>query len=258
MPILAPPGNVFPPEEIPVTSDRLLGGRVQYMQPRDGFRAAIDPVLLAAAIPARPGARVLEGGTGAGAALLCLAARVPGIQGLGIDREPGLLRLARANAAANGWPDLIFAAADLSASPTGGLFDHAFANPPYHPADGTRSPFSQREIAKRSVPGMLTDWVKSLSGPLRHRGTLTLILPPSAQEAAFVAMREARTPAEKVFPIWPKEGLPAHLVLIQGRKHGRSPLVLLPGLILHSATGAWRPEADAVLREGVALQIAGG
>jgi tRNA1Val (adenine37-N6)-methyltransferase len=96
-----------------------LGGRVEYVQPRQGFRATIDPVLLAAAIPAAPGDRVLEGGTGAGAALLCLAARVPGISGLGIDRDPGLLRLARANAAANGRPDLIFAAADLAASPIG-------------------------------------------------------------------------------------------------------------------------------------------
>src|ERR1022692_4866870 len=94
----APPGN-NPPDTH--TSDRILGGRVKYIQPRDGLRAAIDPVLLAAAVPARPGERVLEGGTGAGAALLCLAARVPDISGLGIDRDAGLLRLAYANATAN-------------------------------------------------------------------------------------------------------------------------------------------------------------
>jgi tRNA1Val (adenine37-N6)-methyltransferase len=240
-----------------VTSDHLLGGRVSYMQPRDGLRAAIDPVLLAAAIPAHAGERVLEGGTGAGAALLCLAARLPGISGLGIDRDPWLLRLARTNAAANNWPDLFFAAGDLTASPIGGVFDHAFANPPYHAADGTRSPFRPREAAKRSTPDLLPVWVAALSRPLRHRGTLTLILPPRLLEPALTAMRDAQVSPECVFPIWPKEGQPARLLLIQGRKGGRSPLVLPRGLILHTETDTFRPEADAILRGGAALRLTG-
>jgi len=241
-----------------VTSDHLLGGRVKYTQPRDGLRAAIDPVLLAAAVPARPGENVLEGGTGAGAALLCLAARVPGISGLGIDREPALLRIARANAAANGWPDLNFVAGDLGASPIGGPFDHAFANPPYHATGGTHSPFPAREAAKRVTPGLLPIWVEALSRPLRHRGTLTLILPPRLLETALAAMRDSNIPAECVFPIWPRDGQPARLLLIQGRKHGRSPLVQAPGLVLHTATAAFRPEAEAILRGGAALRLAGG
>jgi len=56
------------------TEDALLGGRVRLLQAKVGYRAAIDPVLLAAAIPARAGQRVLDLGCGAGAASLCLAA----------------------------------------------------------------------------------------------------------------------------------------------------------------------------------------
>ncbi|MEL6264223.1 MAG: methyltransferase, partial [Pseudomonadota bacterium] len=62
-----------------MTHDRLLGGRVGLTQPRQGYRAATDPVLLAAAVPAAAGETVLELGIGAGAAVLCLAARVPGL-----------------------------------------------------------------------------------------------------------------------------------------------------------------------------------
>jgi tRNA1Val (adenine37-N6)-methyltransferase len=258
----APPGSHSPNT---FTSDHLLGGRVKYTQPREGLRATIDPVLLAAAIPARPGDRVLEGGTGAGAALLCLAARVPGIEGLGIDRDPNLLRLAHANAAANAGPglgsDLIFTAGDLALSPIGGApggaFDHAFANPPYHAADGTPSPFRPREAAKRSPSGSLSIWVEALARPLRHRGTLTLILPPRLLETALAAMRDGRVPATCVYPIWPKAGRPARLMLIQGRKNARAPLILAPGLILHSETGAFRPEAEAILRDGAALPMTG-
>ena len=241
-----------------VTSDHLLGGRVAYLQPRDGFRAAIDPVLLAAAVPAEAGQRVLEGGTGAGAALLCLAARVPDISGLGIDCDPGLLQLAQANAAANARPGLLFAAGDLAASPIGGEFDHAFANPPYHAADGTPSPSNARDAAKRSAPGQLSVWVEALCRPLRHRGTLTLILPPRLLEPALKAMRDVKTPAECIFPIWPKQGHPARLLLVQGRRNGRSPLMLAYGLVLHTETGAFRPEADLVLRAAGALRLGDG
>lgn len=241
-----------------ITSDHLLGGRVAYMQPRDGFRAAIDPVLLAAAVPARAGDRILEGGTGAGAALLCLAARIPDIRGLGIDRNPALLRLARANAMANGRSGLLFVAGDLAASPIGGEFDHALANPPYHAADGTRSPAPAHEAAKRSTPNLLFEWVAALSRPLRHRGTLTMILPTRMLEQAFKAMQDSKTPVECVFPIWPKPGYPARLMLVQGRRFGRSPLVLAPGLLLHSEAGTFQPEADLILRSGGALRLGGG
>ena len=45
--------NVRVPEPT-FTEDRLLGGRIQLRQPVDGYRAAIDPVFLAASVPAEP------------------------------------------------------------------------------------------------------------------------------------------------------------------------------------------------------------
>ena len=241
--------------EDPTSTDHLLGGRVRYRQPVQGFRAAIDPVLLAAAIPARTGDRVLEGGTGAGAAILCLAARVPGLSGLGVDIDPALCRLAHENAAANGLADLMFAVGDLEQSPAGGLFDHAFANPPYHPGNGTQSPSLARETAKRASPHLLPRWIDALSRPLRHRGTLTFILPPWLLASALSAMAAAKVPAETVFPVWPKAGRPARFVLIRGRKDGRAPLILAPGLTLHAETGAYSPDAEAIFREGASLTL---
>ena len=240
-----------------LTDDALLDGRVLYRQPREGFRAAIDPVLLAAAIPARPGDRVLEGGTGAGAALLCLAARVRGLSGLGIDRDPALIWLARSNAAANGQETLWFVAGDMAAPPVGGassiFFDHAFANPPYHAPEGTPSPSPARESAKRGGPGLLELWAMALARLLRHRGTLTFIVPSRLLEDCMTAFRAAGAPVEWVYPIWPREGRAAKLMLARGRKQGRAPLTVASGLILHGGTGAFSPEAAAVLREGAAL-----
>ena len=49
-----------------LTCDDFLGGRLSIWQPRDGYRAGVDPVLLAASVPARAGQSVLELGCGTG------------------------------------------------------------------------------------------------------------------------------------------------------------------------------------------------
>ena len=51
----------------------ILGSKVSLMQLR-GYRVAIDPILLAASVPAKTGEKVLDVGSGAGASSLALAA----------------------------------------------------------------------------------------------------------------------------------------------------------------------------------------
>lgn len=238
-----------------VTHGHLLNGRVRYAQPSHGFRSGIEPVLLAAAVPARPGEAVLEGGSGAGAALLCLAARVPELRGLGIERDPALAAMANDNAAANGIPGLRFLASDLTALPVAGRFDHACANPPYHIGSGTASPVPARETARRGSAELLRDWCGALAGPLRQRGTLTLVLPAALLPIALTAMQAVGCSATGVLPLWPKLGRPAKLLLLRGVKGGRAPLRLLPGLLLHRDDGSFTAETQAVLRDGAPLAL---
>jgi tRNA1Val (adenine37-N6)-methyltransferase len=241
--------------EVTPSSGTLLGGRVRYAQPRDGFRSGIEPVLLAAAVPTQPGERVLEGGSGAGAALLCLAARVPGIRGIGVELDPNLAALARENATASELEGVSFVAADLVTLSQPGVFDHAMANPPYHAATGTNSPHPARELAKRGQPGLLRDWAVSLVAPLRHRGTLTLILPAASLPEALDAMLTVGCGPTAVLPLWPTAGREAKLMLLRGVKGGRAPLRLLPGLVLHTNRSGFTPEIEAVLRDGAAIRL---
>lgn len=237
------------------THGHLLGGRVRYAQPRYGFRSGIEPVLLAAAVPARPGSRVLDGGSGAGAALLCLAARVPGAHGLGIEQDPVLVALAEQNAAANGLADVRFIAADIASLPALGEFDHAFANPPYHRNAGTPSPDASRRAAKLAGATLLTIWVAALSRPLRPRGKLTFILPAALLPEAVMAFTKAGCPPTGTLPLWAKPDRPAKLFLLRGIKGSRAPFRMLPGLVLHAPDGAFTAEADAILRGGGALGL---
>ena len=77
-----------------LTHDGFLGGRLHLWQPRRGYRAGVDPVLLAASVPAQAGQSVLDLGCGAGAAMLCLGVRVPGLDLNGLEVQPDYAALA--------------------------------------------------------------------------------------------------------------------------------------------------------------------
>jgi len=241
------------------TEGTLLGGRVRYAQPREGFRTGIEPVLLAASVPARPGARVLEAGTGAGAGLLCLAARVPGVIGTGVEIDPAMAALARANLEANGLSaGLTILEADIVGLAVAGGFDHAFANPPWHDPAGTAPAIPGRSRAKRAAAGLLDAWIGALARQLRPRGTLGLALPVAALPAAIAALAGARCGSIAILPLWPRAGQAARLMLIRAVAGGRGACHVLPGLALHTGPGeppGFTPEAETILRHGGALNL---
>lgn len=238
-----------------LTEGHLLGGKVRYAQPRQGFRSGLEPVLLAAAIPARDGQRVVEGGSGSGATLLCLAARVRSVQGLGIEQDPIAAAAARHNAASNGWVNLEFRIGNLESLGELHGFDHACANPPYHSGAGTPSPDPVRQAAKAAGPDTLSEWAGVLARSLRGRGTLTFVLPTGALPAAMAAFAAAGCPPTAGLPFWPRHGEPARLVLLRGVKGSRAPFRLLPGKVLHTADGVFTEEAEEILRGGAALEL---
>ena len=239
-----------------VTTDgHLLGGRVIYRQPAAGFRSGIEPVLLAASIPARGGDHVLEAGTGAAAALLCLHARVPGISATGVEAIAEMACLASANAVANRFVNLNVRADRLETAVFPHLFDHVLANPPYHTQGGSLSPDETKEAAKRGDDRLIEGWLFRLGGLLRDRGSLTLIVPAGRVPVCLTAMAACRCPCSAIFPLWPKAGRPAKLVLLRGIRNGRAAMQLRSGLVLHEPDGAFTPAAQAVLRDAVPLRL---
>jgi tRNA1(Val) A37 N6-methylase TrmN6 len=64
-----------------------------------------------------------------------------------------------------------------------------------------------------------------------------------------------------VMPIHPRAGRNATRILVFARRGGRSPLVLLPPLVLHADRGGFTPEAarlhDPEVADGGAVQGSG-
>ena len=228
---------------------------MSYRQPVAGYRTGIEPVLLAASVPAQPGDRVVEAGTGAGAGLLCLGARVGQLRGLGVERDPTMAAIARVNLAANSQDGLAVLSEDITEWQADAAYDHAFANPPWHSDTGTASPEPGRRLAKIAGRDLLSRWSLSLARALRGRGTLTLILPASLLPQGLAAFAAAGCAETTVVPFWPRVGEAARLIVIRGIRGGRGPSLLAPGLVLHSSDGRYTAEADRILRSGEALRL---
>ncbi len=234
----------------------LLGGRVCYRQPREGYRSGIEPVLLAAAVPAVAGERVLEAGTGAGAGLLSLAARVPGVGGTGVEKDPFLAALARENLAANDFSAFTILEADIETFASGEKFAHSFANPPWHEEAGTLPSHPARKSAKRGGE-RLASWIGAMARGTLEGGSLTLILPAARVPDALQAAATSGCGGMMLFPLWPRSGKAAKLVLVRAIRGGRSPFRLLAGLVLHRPDGRFTDEAEGILRDGAPLKLEG-
>jgi len=237
------------------TDGSLLNGRVRYSQPADGYRTGIEPVLLAASVPARPGQRILEGGVGAGAGLLCLACRVTGVLGVGIEIDPAMAALARVNIRANGQSGLTVETADLAVWQASQTFDHAFSNPPWHDAAATPSPLARRQLATHEGGLTLEAWVGALQRPLVAGGTLTLLVPAGHAGRVLASLHGTGFGRVVLVPLWPKPGRDAKLLLVQGCKGRRDPDRITAGLVLHGDDGRFSPGAQALLKDAAPLPV---
>jgi tRNA1(Val) A37 N6-methylase TrmN6 len=237
----------------------LLGGRVRLRQPKSGYRVAIDPVLLAAAVPASSVDTVLDVGCGVGAAALCLATRVPGCRVTGIDMQRDLVRLASDNVVLNDLFGRVSAMqGDLLRPPPRlepGSFAHVMANPPYLEADSATAPSSPgRAAAQLEGEADLAAWVRFALTMARPKGCLTFIHRADRLEQ-LLGQLAGRAGEIAVFPLWPGAGKPAKRVIVHARKGVGTPTRLLPGLMLHEPDGRYTAAADAVLRGGEALAL---
>ena len=247
----------FAPEDL--TEDGFLGGRLRILQPRSGYRAATDPVLLAAAVPAMAGQSVLELGCGAGVASLCLGARVPGLALCGVELQPAYADLARRNAVLNGITlDVVDGnVRTLPAEIRARRFDHVMLNPPYYPARGGTAArdFGRETALREDLP--LAEWIGAGLRRLKPGGWMTVIQAAGRLPEVLAGMSGSVT----VLPVASRAGRAVHRVIVRVRKGGKAAFVLLSPIVMHDGAAhagdqdSYSDLARSVLRFGGILRF---
>lgn len=238
----------------------LLGGKVKFRQPASGYRAAIDPVLLAAAVPDAVKGRVLDLGCGAGAAMLCLARRRDDLTVVGLERDPAMAELARHNAAANDFGQRVtVVAGDLLNPPpqvTVGSFDAVIANPPHLEADSaTPSPNAAKAAATHESEADLTAWARAASRFVRPQGYVLFIHRADRLAALRTALDQSGCGGLVICPLWPKLRVDPKRVIYLAQRGAKNEPRTANGLVLHEHDERYTAKANAILREGVPLTV---
>jgi tRNA1(Val) A37 N6-methylase TrmN6 len=239
------------------TRDAFLGGRVMLVQPREGHRAGLDAALLQALVPATAKGTAIDLGAGVGTVAFSVAARAPELSVIGVERDADLVACGRAalKLAANASfaARVRLVAGDASdAKALRGTFstdtDFVLMNPPFDPeGGGSRSPDARRRQAHVATEGLLQAWIATANTLLKPGGTLALIHRADALGDVLAALAP-RFGGIVVLPVHPKASAKASRILVTAKRGRRTPLAILPALILHQPGGEWTAEAGAVLR----------
>jgi tRNA1(Val) A37 N6-methylase TrmN6 len=260
----ASPTNCEPmTEPLDVSEDAFLGGQLRLRQLKSGHRAGHDAVLLAAAISARSGDRVVDLGAGVGVAGLAIARRVAGIDLVLVEIDPTLAGLARTNAADNAIAaDVIVLDVESSAATFAAVglgpdsVDAVLMNPPFNdPARHRRSPDASRGIAHVATETTLMNWVHAARRILKPKGTLTLIWRADGIAEVLSALDHGFGNLE-ILPVHSDVRGPANRILVRATKGGRAPTQILSPLMLNDESGVPNKRVQEILAGKGSLPLA--
>lgn len=242
---------------ISTSRDALLAGKVILEQPRQGYRAAIDPVVLAASLPLKPQQTLLDLGCGVGAAFLVAAFREPTLHVTGLEIQQDLAEIARINILHNQLESrACVVGGDVESSPfSQNSFDHVIANPPYYDENAApASVHTGKAISHHAEGAALEAWVKTAAYLVKPKGRVSFVL-PALRLVEVLSFMTRLLGDITILPVYAKVDRPAERLIISGRKGVKSPFQMLPGIVLHEKDGVWTKEARQILEEGRGFDV---
>lgn len=235
--------------------DAFLGGRLVIAQPKNGFRAGFDSVLLGAAVNASA-TSLLELGAGAGVPSLVALAHNANLRATLIEFDAAVLPLTAANLSDNGFgerarvvtADLTNAADRTAGGIPADAFSAVIANPPYFDSAAGTSPSPGRGLARHMPGEMLDAWVRAAATHAAPNGEVIFVHVPQSLPALLAAFAH-RFGAITILPLAPHTGEAAIRVLVRGIKGSRAPLQLLATRVLHATEGrGFAPAFEGIFR----------
>ena len=240
------------------TKDSFLGGGIRIWQPKKGYRAGIDPILLAASVNVSAGQKVLDLGCGVGTASFAIGYRVKNVELYGIEIQKVFADLADLNSKENGIELQVECSniSNLSYNITSKNFDHVIANPPYF---DRKSSVRGVNLSKEKSFGdtlPISEWLKVAAKRAKPKGFVHFILRSDRLIEVFTNMPNSLG-SLVITPVISRKNENAKLTILHAKKNGRAGFIISSPIVLHPRKSGSRekyvPEVDKVLRNGTSL-----
>lgn len=240
-----------------VTHDAFLDGRLTMTQPKKGFRAGVDSVLLGASVSQNT-RHVLDLGAGVGTAGLVAATYVKTCQTLLVEAQHEMVHFAEHNVQQNGLSERCRAAhCDISskgdvrvaAGMKADFFDTVIANPPFFDQkSGTLAAETSRSDARHMPVQSLDDWVRVACSAAGPKGEI-IFINRIEQLGELLSVFRSRIGKISILPISSRPTQEPGRFLIRGIKGSKTPMRLLMPLVMHQDEGNdFLPKVSNVLR----------
>ena len=240
------------------TKDSFLGGGIRIWQPKKGYRAGIDPILLAASVNVSAGQKVLDLGCGVGTASFAIGYRVKNVELYGIEIQKVFADLADLNSKENGIEFQVECTniSNLSSNITSKNFDHVIANPPYF---DRKSSVRGINVSKEKSFGdtrPISEWLKVAAKRAKPKGFVHFIVRSDRLMEIFTNMPNSLG-SLVITPVISRKNENAKLTILHAKKNGRAGFIISSPIVLHPLKSDSRekyvPEVDKVLRNGASL-----
>lgn len=234
------------------TRDTIYHGRLTVVQPRSGYRFALDALLLADFARVRSGQRVVELGAGVGIVALALARRMEQGCVLAVEIQPRLAACARENVRVNRLDSVVevweMDWLDLDPARIGGQVQHVIANPPYRRVGtGRMSPDPEEAVARHELKGSLASAAKTAVRLLEAGGLFTVIFPATRLVSLLAVLEATGLAPKRLRLVHSRPNERARLALVEARSGGGEELEILPPLWVYQEENRYSDEVEALL-----------
>jgi tRNA1Val (adenine37-N6)-methyltransferase len=216
------------------SEDLLRDFDLKIIQPKDGYRFSLDPLLLCDFAVSGAG-RILDLGTGCGIIPLVMARKVPDSRITGVEFQPEMFSLAERNVAGNGLTGRITLIESDIMALKGVLepesFDLVLSNPPYRKqGEGKTSPKAGRDLARHESTASLADFLAIAKRMVKPGGSVYLIHHPERLPELLSASMAINLCPVRLRMVHGDFSLPARMFLIELLKGRKGALEVLPPL----------------------------
>lgn len=133
---------------------------------------------------------------------------------------------------------------ELTPSRTGGEVDVVFTNPPYmKKGSGIENASGEMNAARRELNGDISDFCAAAARLLKFGGAFYAVYRPERLSDLFEAMKKSGIEPKRMTLVYPDVTKNPCLVLVEGKKGGKSGMTVTPPLIMHEDAAA-KPLCD--------------